>query len=143
MRRTYDATGVSMEGNFTIAPEGVYDLVILKVTDIKDGLPWKTKNGDDYVSVETEIASGEFANTKVWHGVTVMEDKTRKGAGMALQFLKAIGEPYEGKFEIDTDRWVGKRFRAKLKIAKDNQGRAKNEIAYVITEGTGDDEVPF
>lgn len=144
MRRSYDSTGIPAEGEYPVAPEGIYELVIVKVKDTKEGQPWKTSNGDDYVSVECEINTGEWAGKKVWHGVTFMEDKTRKGAGMALNFLKAIGEPWEGKFDINTDNWSGRIFRAKLKIGRDNQGRNRNEIAYVISEDKLEsDEVPF
>lgn len=133
-----------MESDYSPAPEGVYRLIITKVTDTKDDQPWKTKNGDDYVSVECEIDdAGEWLGKKVWHGCTFMDDKSRKGAGMALQFLKAIDEPWEGQFDIDTDNWVGKRFRAKLGIGRDMKGRPKNEIAYLVDETAPSDEVPF
>ncbi len=143
MRRRYNSTGVDLDGGkYTIAPEGIYDLIIKKVTDTKDGQPWKTKNGDDYVSVECEVDSGDYMGAKVWHGVTFM-DPSKKGAGMAVQFLKAIGEPWEGDFEIDTNNWEGRTFTAKLIVGKTNQGKDRNEIAYLITGEKVDDEVPF
>lgn len=157
MKREYDSTGVNMENNFTAAPEGVYNLVVVKANDMKNGMPWKTQKGDDYVSVECEIDdAGEWLGKKLWHGVTFIdpvdangkprvdaEGKPRKGAGMALIFLKAIGEPYQGKFEIDTDNWAGKRFRAKLRVSKDMKGNPRNEIAYIITEDQKEEEAPF
>jgi hypothetical protein len=72
-----------------------------------------------------------------------MDDKHSKGAGMAIQFLKFIGEPWEGKFDIDTDRWINKRFKAKVRIGKDMQGRPKNEIAWLIDPNASEEEVPF
>lgn len=147
MRRLWNTTGIQMGTNFQVAPEGVYTLKIDEVIDTKDGLPWKTKNGDDYVQVVCHIDDvGEYLGTRVWMGVVIMEDGSRKGAGIAVHFLKALDEPWEGKIEIDTDRWIGKKFKVKLVVAKDFQGRAKNEVAYVITEegaATSDDEVPF
>ncbi len=141
MRRGYDSTGINVEA-YPVAPEGVYTLAITKITDTKDGLQWKTKNGDDYVSVETQIDdSGEYLGKKIWYGVTFMADPNAKGASMSIQFLKYIGEPWEGKFDIDTDRWIGKRFKAKVKIGKDMQGRPKNEVAWIIDPD--EDEVPF
>jgi hypothetical protein len=144
MRRSYDSEGINVEG-YQVAPEGIYNLAITKVTDIKDGVQWKTKNGDDYVSVETQIDdAGEYLGKKIWHGVTFMNDKNSKGAGMAIQFLKFIGEPWEGMFDIDTDHWIGKRFKAKVRIGKDNQGRQRNEIAWLIDPNSAEDDgVPF
>src|SRR6185369_5527037 len=111
MKRSYDSTGVDLKGGFAPVPEGVYTLAIRAVADTKDGLPWKTKNGDDYVRLTCEIDdAGEYLGRKVWYGVTIMDDKTRPGAGMAIHFLKTIDEPWEGAFEIDTDQWIGKTF---------------------------------
>lgn len=145
MKRSYDSTGISMEGNYPVAPEGIYDLLIININDMKDGVQRKTKNGDDYISVESEIQNvGEYTGIKVWHGVTIMEDRTRKGAGMAIHFIKTIGQPWEGKFDIDTDQWIGKTFRAKLNVTKDNKGRPKNEIAYLVSEDEDNDSsIPF
>lgn len=146
MKRSFSSEGANMDSTFKVAPAGDYRLLISKITDTKNDMPWKTKNGDDYVQVECEIDdAGDFLGKKVWYGVTFMDDKSRPGAGMSLHFLKSIGEPYEGDFIVDTDNWVDKRFRVKLKIGKDLEGRPKNEIAYVIDESTQlpSDEVPF
>ena len=149
MKRFYDATNLNNEGGFTPAPEGEYNLSIVDIHDTKEGVQRKTKNGDDYVSVECEIDDpGNWLGKKVFYGVTIMEPNpdgtSRKGAGMAIHFLKSIGEPWEGKIEINTDNWVGKRFRAKLKVTKDNQGKARNEVAYIIDEMAAPaDDVPF
>jgi len=143
MRRSYDATGIDLEGDYAAAPEGIYKLQIMKVTDTKDGQPWKSRNGDDFVLCECEIAdAGDWLGKKVWMGITVM-DPEEKGAGIAVKFLKAIDEPHEGKFMIDSDRWVGKVFAAKLIETKDNKGRPKNEVAYLVDESAPESEVPF
>lgn len=135
-----------MNNDFTPMPPGIYGLVINKVTDTKNEIPWKTKNGDDYVQVECEVdEAGEYLGRKVWYGVTFMDDKSRPGAGMSIHLLKCIGEPWEGDFDVDTDNWIGRRFKARLKIGKDLEGKPKNEIAFVIDENIpkNDDEVPF
>lgn len=143
MKRSYDSTGVSLDTNFVPAPEGVYWLRIVKTTDQKDGMPWKTRNGDDYVSVECEIDDqGDYFGKKVWHGVTIM-DPSKPGAGMAVKFLKSIGEPWEGQFDIDTDNWIDKKFRARLDVGKNNKGQPRNEIAYLVDDAAALDEVPF
>jgi len=142
----YDGTGVKVDAGIEAAPEGEYLLEIVEVSEDKDGEPRRTKLKEDgtggypYVMAVCEIANGEFMGKKVWHNVTFLP-KEKKGAGMALQFLKTIGEPWEGQFEVKPINWVGKTFKAKLRVSQDNKGRPKNEIAWLIEEGT--DEVPF
>lgn len=141
-RFRHDATGVKVETDFKAAPEGIYTLVILEASTEKDGMERITKNGDRYVSVKCEIDEGEFIGNKVWTNITFLP-KDKKGAGMAVHFLKTIGEPWEGEFEVDTENWIGRRFKAKLVVAKDQKGRPKNEIAFIIGDEKETDEVPF
>lgn len=144
MKRSYDSTGVPLDSGFAPVPEGIYSLIIREVADTKDGMPWKTKNGDDYVRVTCEIDDKSvYLGRKVWYGVTFIDDKTRPGAGMAINFLKNIGEPWEGAFEIDTDRWIGKTFKVKLKITRDNKNNLRNDVAYIVSEEQAEDEIPF
>lgn len=143
----YTEKGVTAGSSSSVAPEGVYSLVITSASDTKDGLPRITKNGDDYVNVALEIDdANEWLGTKVFHNVTFMKNgtdgKPRKGSGIALHFLKCIGEPFEIPFEVKPENWVGKRIRAKLIVSKDLKGRPKNEIAYLVEESLTD-EVPF
>jgi hypothetical protein len=132
----YDSTGVNVTGGYTPAPEGVYWLKIVAATEKM------SKSGNNMVSCKCEIDEpGEWLGNIVFHNVTFLP-KERKGAGMAIQFLKHIGEPWEGEFIVDADAWRGKRFHAKLKIEKDLQGRNRNAVAWLIEEGS-DEEVPF
>lgn len=135
----YNAKGVkpSSRPDYQVAPEGDYTLVIKTASDEKDKLPRITKNGDPYVSVKCEIEDGEYKGTAVWHNVTFL-DPQMKGAGMAIHWLKTIGEPWEGEFEVMPDQWVGRTFKAHLSVGMNNKGQAKNEISYLI-----DDDTPF
>ena len=145
----YDVMGVEPGNSIEAAPAGVYDLVIVKASDEKDGMPRVTKNGDHYVSVECEIANAnEWLGKKVWTNVTFLgkdeNGKPKKGAGMAIHFLKLIGQPWEAPFDVSPEDWVGGKFRAKLIVTQDNKDRPKNEIAYYIDEEKPKDEsVPF
>lgn len=145
MKRRYNSDGMETGTKYTPFPIGDYLFVIKKVTDTKNGATWKTKNGDDYVQVECEVDEGDYLGRKVWYGVTFMDDKSRPGAGMSIKFLKTIGEPYQGDFDIDSDNWVGKRFRARIKIGRNSKGDQVNEIAWLIDEDTklSEDEIPF
>lgn len=141
MRMNYDAKGMDAGLTFPVAPEGIYTLLIKEVYDTaKDGKQKKTKNGDPMVSMRCEIQNVEHLGISLWHNVTFMS-KDKPGAGMLIKFLKCIGEPSEDEFEVDTDNWVGKSFEAKVRIGKDLQGSARNEIAYVMEPQA--EETPF
>lgn len=152
MRGSYSSRGVDVGGN-VVAPAGTYTLKIKKVFDTdREGNVKVTKNGDPMVSVLCEIDdTGEYLGGTVWHNVTFLgrnEDGTaKKGAGMAIHFLKTIGQEWEGDFEWDSDDWIGATFRAKLKVTKDKSGQPRNEIAYLLDdekpEDKPQDEVPF
>lgn len=148
--REFDATGIDMDQKFEPAPAGEYWLQITDVSETdKNGNERVTKNGDPYVRVECEIVDdAEWAGKKVWNNVIFLypgeDGKVRRGAWIALVFLKAIGQPHEGRFKPDPNLWVGKRFRAKLKITKDSQGNGRNEIAFVVLDvAPVDSEMPF
>lgn len=142
----YDSTGVETEKVRKVAPFGDYNLTIEEVSEEKDGMPRTTKikpdgtGGDPYVNVKCSISDGEYAETVVYNNVTFMP-RDKKGAGIAVHFLKTIGEPWEGQFDVIPQNWVGKKFRARLNNVKDPQGRPKNEIAFVY--GNDEVEVPF
>lgn len=134
----YNSADINMSNvTSTPAPEGIYTL---KIADTTEKV---TKNNDPMISVRCEIDdTGEWLGTTVWHNVTFLADKSRRGAGMSIHFLKQIGEPWEGEFDVIPENWKGKFFRAKLKVTKDLKGNPRNEIAYVLDSGNTDD-VPF
>lgn len=124
----YDATDVKPSGNFDPAPDGVYRLAIVKTEEKV------SRNGNDMVNVEFEIDDiGEHFGKKVWHNVTFIP-KGQKGAGMAVHFLKTIGEPFEGALQIDAINWIGKRCFAKLVTEMDSMGKSRNKIISILKE---------
>ena len=137
----YNSTGVSMDSGPT-APDGDYWVKIVEASDEKDGSPRISKNGDPIVNVRCEIDEGEFLGTTFFHNVTFMP-VNKKGAGMAVHFLKTIGEPWEGDVAVEPSAWTGKRFRAHLRVEKDLKGRPRNQIAYLLDDPKAEDEVPF
>lgn len=148
MRGSYSSKGTDVGGNL-VAPAGLYTLKIKKVYDTdKEGNPKVSGKGDPMVSVLCEINEGEFLGSTLWHNVTFMgKDETgkpKKGAGMAVHFLKVIGQPWEDDFEYDSDNWPGKVFRANLKVTTFN-GNVRNEIGYLVDpeKPESDDTVPF
>lgn len=131
----YNATGMKESGGFTPALPGEYTMRIVNTTEKT------TKQGWDMVNCECEIADGEYAGKKVWHNV-VFIPKGNKGEGMALHFLHAIGQPYEGEFDTEPLEWIEKTFKAKLIIEKDLQGVERNKVQFIIIP-LGEDGVPF
>lgn len=127
----YNSTGVKMEREFKAAPFGDYRLVIKDVSEEKDGIERLTKNGDKYVNVLCEIDDvGDWLGTKVYHNVVFLQPD-KKGAGIAVHFLKTIDQPWEGEFDVIPKNWIGKTFRARLNNVVGQNGKQKNEIAFV------------
>lgn len=145
----YDATGIVLKdySGFEPLPENSYDFQII------DGKEKLTKNGDQMVNVTLEVVDSlEFNGRKVWHNIVFLP-KEHKASGIAIHFLKTIGEPWEGKFEVDTDRWIGRRIRAKVGIEsyvdKEGKTKKKNSVVFVETypgeqpKKVSDEDVPF
>jgi len=128
----YDGTGVEVKEftGFDPVPENMYDL---EITDFKEQL---TRNGDQMVNITTEIVESlEYNGRKIWHNIVFLP-KEHKAAGIAIHFLKCIGEPCEGKFIVDPDNWITKRFRAKVGIEQytDKNGANKKKNAVIFVE---------
>ena len=143
----YDSTGVKESGDFSPMPEGEY-LLRIKGTEEKIN-----KNGDPMVNVTLVVEEGEYKGRKIWHNVSFPK-KDSPGAGMAKHWLHAIGQPYEGKVNVDPSEWAGV-IRCDIKVGEYN-GKKKNEISNVhLPEDDGsegdnspateksEDEVPF
>ncbi len=133
-----------MDGFFD-GPDGEYNL---KIIDAKAGT---TGNGDPKVTVDYEIADGAYKGLPIsYHTITFFRDKTSKGVGIALKFLKSIGEPFEGNFSWDERNWVGKRLKAMIVMEAATQGKHIGKkfpkIAWVNPPEGGNvpaEEVPF
>ena len=134
-----------MEGPQPV-PAAVYLLRILEATDKnKDGLPLTSKKGNPMVKCKLEIADGEYAGRVIFHWVTFIEPGN-PGDGMAIHFLKHIGEEWEGDFIVEPENWIDKTFRAFVKVEKDNEGKPRNSVGWLADEKEKDkvsDEVPF
>ena len=146
MPGSYNGSGIKAD-SFILVPEGEYTL---RIIDTKMG---QTKDNDDMVTVSSEIVGGEYNLEKInYYNVIFFKDKSQKGAGFALKFLKSIGEPYEGEFSWDERNWVGKKFKAMIKHETASQGKHAGKTFAKISwvdqcdEGPGgvpSDEVPF
>ena len=123
----YDATETP-EDNFSPLPEGRYRLRIIKTEERK------TRNGDTYVNVTLEAENGR----KLFHNVTFIP-YGKAGYGMAIHWLKCIGEPYEGVIDIDPSKWNGILYADV--IIEEYQGKKKNALTPVLPEDAQDKAV--
>jgi hypothetical protein len=124
----HNADGIEMSGGQPF-PEGDYHLKVVKAEQgtIKSG----PNAGCDKVTVDFQVVGGEHAGRTVnYHTVSFLA-KNAKGAGMALQFLKAIGEPYEGEYTWDESRWIGRVCKAYVVIEPDQEGNKWNRAKWI------------
>lgn len=127
MPRAYDAkdTKPSGGGRAEPIPAGAYRL---KVVDFKEG---KSKRDDYQVVVTFRVVGGQYNLRRIpFHYVTFFSDPEADGAGIALAFLKAVGQPHQGKFTIDPAKWVGAEVLADV-TEEDYKGELSNKVKNV------------
>jgi len=142
MTLDYDATGVRPTGGYEPVPKGNYLLKIIRAQETRS-----KSNHDPQVIVDFEIQDKEYLGRKImFHRVTFIP-REREGAGIAIHFLKTIGEPFEGPLQIDATRWMGKIVRAAVDVELDFNNNFRNVIKSVgplnpVTP-EGEEGVPF
>lgn len=132
MPGSHNGAGIEMgSGGGEPFPEGDYLLRVDKVEagKIKTG----ANAGCDKVTVSFKVVGGEYAGREINYHTVSFLPKGAKGAGMALTFLKCIGEPYstEGPFSWDETHWIGRVCKAFVVVEPDQQGRKWNKIKWV------------
>lgn len=143
----WDGTGIDPDakGTNVLLPKRWHSFEILNFT-ARDGADYpkdgRTKNNDPMVNFLAEVVDDEeFNGERVFHTVTFLP-KDKPGAGMAIHFLKTIGEPWEGKFEVESGHWIGKRFMGYV-INEEYNGKTKNKITEIKPYEPKKDSVPF
>lgn len=140
---SYDSTGVKLDGGSRTIPESTYTFRITKAK------PTKSKKGYFMVECECDIINNiDFMGKRLKHWVTFMPPE-HKAAGIAIHFLKVIGQPWEGKFDVVAANWEGCTFIGKTKneaytSTKDGKQYEQSKIAVVeYLPGKKDSEIPF
>jgi hypothetical protein len=124
MGTRYDGTGVDASGGFPIIEkEGWYPFRIVSATQ------GKSKSGAFQVTVDCACLDPRWRDYIVRHWVTFLP-KEQKGAGMALHFLKCIGQPHEGVIDIEPMEWERKTFMGNVVISE-YEGKKNNKLAAV------------
>lgn len=140
---SYDGQGIDLPG--MALPDGKY---VLRIISAVVGV---TKNGDPKVTVDYVVASGPFEGRSVkFHTITFFKDKKSPAAGMAIHYLKCLGEPYEGQFSVNEAAWIGKSVEGMVVGEKANDGNVYSRVKFVnlyVPDHTkaleSDPDVPF
>lgn len=122
----YDSRGVEVKGPVVkLLPDQRW--YKFKITETEEQVSQK---GNPMVKCVCQVVNEpEYLGHELWHWVTFL-DKEAKGAGIAINFLSAIGEPHDGVFDVDSDDWVGKRFEGWV-ITDEYNGKKNNKINMV------------
>jgi len=136
----YDATGVTLgKKERQLLPDGWYKF---RIRDVKEA---HSQRGHYMAKVTCEVVDNLLYNgTWVFHNVTFVPPG-EKGAGMAINFLKVIGEPWEGKIDIQISHWLGAKFEGRV-TTTEYEGKKRNEIADIKVVGEKEetkDDIPF
>jgi len=92
---------------------------LFQVTDVNPLVEAGGENPDIQI-VKLEVVGGDEEGLTLLNRVNL--DPTWRGFYFTILFLKAIGEPYKGQFETDTDRWCGRQFYATVKHSPSKDG---------------------
>ena len=153
MSFNYNGRGVKpWSGGSFLIPAGRYRL---KIVDTTEG---KSKKGDPMVTVDFKVVGGEQEGKGLrFHNVTFFgrdgDGLALPGSGIAVHFLKTIGQPWEGdSYEVNHIKWRGKEVIAEV-IEDEYNGKVNNKIKEVFpvgketasekTEAEKLEEVPF
>lgn len=114
MKRSYNTSDQEPEQKKFDRPSEKEHL--FQVTDIIDyttEIGQKLGLDDQTVSVKVEVVGGDEAGRTMLIRLTL--DDQHKGFFFTRMFLKAMGQDYKGKIDVDTDFWCGLQFYASVK----------------------------
>lgn len=98
--------------------------------------------------VKLEVVGGDEEGRTLLNRCNL--DQAEKAFYFTRMFLKAIGEPYKGQFDIETDRWIGRQFYATVKhngkyanIAEYNFDKKIEQVYKAPVKATNPDEIAW
>lgn len=134
-------------GGFELVSEGWH---VVELTEVSDKV---SKNGDPMFGVKYEITQGQFKGQWLFDNIIIPQKGSPafKIMGRTMHFLHVIGQPYEGKFDYDTEKWIWSKLKVNVKHEIQKEGKnAGKPVAKVKGHDflTGkpdekDDEIPF
>lgn len=143
---SYNSTGVdlSRRGGGPVIPEGLHSFRIVEAK------PATSKKGYPMAEIVCEVMNNpDLVGRRLKHWVVFMPPE-HKAAGMAIHFLKVIGQPWEGQFDITVSAWEGATFIGKIKHEPFISKKTGNEVTGAkiasvdyIGEPTKTEDIPF
>lgn len=148
---SYDATKYDPNRDLNLLPDGWHPFRVVEVEETT------SKKGGYYQviakckCIDPLVDEGLRDRCLVWNFVTFIP-ADKPGARMALHWLSCLGQPHEGKFDIDPDYWVGKPFMGKIEIneyEKNGEKKRNNKFSEVspvrdgVTTGSKPEDSPF
>lgn len=110
VKRTYNLEDNEPEqSSFTKPSEREHLFQVVEVYD-ESNAPGKMVLDRNTVCAKLEVCGGDEEGRTLLNRMNL--DESWKGFYFTRLFLKAIGKPYKGQLEIDTDKWVGRQFYA-------------------------------
>ena len=94
-------TGVNEAMSRDPLPDGSYNVKIEKIDEKI------AKSGRPLIKVRYKVISGPHAGRLIFDYVVLFAGG-EPGAGMTMHFLKVIGQPHEGNFDVEPKNWIDK-----------------------------------
>lgn len=122
----YNASNVKpTSGGFAPLPKGKYLL------QIEAAAEKRSKNGDPQVVVTFKVRDSRFNGRRIrFHNVTFLPEEA-EGSGIAIHFVKSIGEPWQGQLVVEPTRWIGKLLWGHVDQKPDDRGNVWNVVKDV------------
>lgn len=130
VQRNYDDYEENTGGG--IMPDGKYMFEIAEKEDSN------SKAGDVMINITLRCVEEAYSGNFVWDRILLPlpNSPAHKVIGRSKRFLHCIGEPYQGNFDVDTDRWVGKLVEAEIGHEV-YDSKSKNIVKrYILQEDT-------
>jgi hypothetical protein len=132
-----DLSGVKA-GGFDPFPAGTYILALVEYEHKETG-PNSKQPGSPMISAQFGVQEGEYEGRRVFNNFTFGE----KALPILKSYLLSIGlteEQLDGELDIDPEEWIGKPFKARVRIRKSEEYGDQNQISRYMAADAEDAE---